>query len=77
MTGSPYGINNQRLFVRGVMIADIRSPLSVLTEAFEMNSLFMAPIIAAPMLAAWMTILTVRSGKAKQKREAAEKAAES
>ncbi|MCF0258477.1 MAG: class C sortase [Erysipelotrichaceae bacterium] len=69
LTCTPYGINSQRLLVRGVRVPNNRGPLYISTEAFELDSLFLAPAVAAPMLLVWMVVLIVRGRKARQKRE--------
>ncbi|MCF0260549.1 MAG: class C sortase, partial [Erysipelotrichaceae bacterium] len=69
LTCTPYGINSHRLLVRGVRVPNIRSPLYISTEAFELDSLFLAPAVAAPMLLVWIIILIVRANKAKKQKE--------
>lgn len=52
VTCTPYGVNSHRLLVRGTRIENAQSDQAfyVTPEAFEMNSLMLAPFVAAPIL---------------------------
>lgn len=52
MTCTPYGINSHRLLVRGTRIEnDVETPqIRVLPEAYKIDPLRVAPVVAAPLL---------------------------
>ena len=51
MTCTPYGLNTHRLLVRGTRIEDIDDKkVYVTTEAFRINNLVVAPIVASPII---------------------------
>lgn len=51
MTCTPYGLNTHRLLVRGTRIENIDDKkIYVTTEAFKINNLVVAPIVASPII---------------------------
>lgn len=58
-TCTPYGINTHRLLVRSVRVPNdaTAESLYVPAEAFQMDSLVLAPLIAAPILLVLLVIL--------------------
>lgn len=50
VTCTPYGINSHRMLVRGRRTENVRAMIVIKTEAYEKNSLILAPIVAAPIL---------------------------
>ena len=64
-TCTPYGINSHRLLVRGVRINNIeseeeaRSTVYVANEAFKIDAVIVAPIIAAPMLLILLIVMLI------------------
>lgn len=62
LTCTPYGINTQRLLVRGHRIDNaLENSLSMTNEAYEMDSTILAPLVAAPLLLMLLVILLVKS----------------
>lgn len=64
LTCTPYGVNTHRLLVRGHRVenADV-SEVVVVSEAYEMDSTLLAPIVAAPLLLILLVILLVKYRK--------------
>lgn len=62
LTCTPYGINTQRLLVRGVRIknASEKSSILVTAEALEIDPSIVAPIIAVPILLLLLIYLLMR-----------------
>lgn len=50
VTCTPYGVNSHRLLVRGIRTENVRPMIEIKNEAYEKNSLILAPIVAAPIL---------------------------
>lgn len=50
VTCTPYGVNSHRLLVRGERTENIRPVIVIKNEAYEKNSLILAPFVAAPIL---------------------------
>ena len=51
LTCTPYGLNTHRLLVRGKRIENINDyKIYVTTEAFKINNLIVAPIVATPII---------------------------
>lgn len=67
MTCTPYGVNTHRMLIRGVRIDEQRPQLYIFPEAYRMDSLILAPIVAAPMLLVLLVLLLVKSRKKKRK----------
>lgn len=65
LTCTPYGINSHRLLVRGIRVENSDSEIKLISEAVEMDSWFIAPMIAAPILFVLFVILMTR-GKNKK-----------
>jgi len=69
VTCTPYGINTHRLLVRGHRVANAQGEASVIADAMQIESVYIAPFIAAPILVlliVWMLIGTSRRKKLKQ-----------
>lgn len=61
MTCTPYGLNTHRLLVRGVRIENIEDKkIYVTTEAFKINSLIVAPIVASPIILVLLLIVAFK-----------------
>ena len=57
MTCTPYGINTQRLLVRGRRIDNPNGEAQVIADAIQIEASYVAPFIAVPMvlvLLLWM-----------------------
>ncbi len=66
LTCTPYGINTHRLLVRGIRIENIRPPLTISTQAFQIDSLLAAPAVAAPILLILLIYLLIKYRKPKE-----------
>lgn len=62
VTCTPYGVNSHRLLVRGTRIdnPETAKQLYVIAEAFQIDSLLLAPIIAAPILLVLLLVLLLK-----------------
>ena len=69
LTCTPYGINTHRLLVRGHRTENAAESVVIRNEAYELDSLVLAPIVAAPMLLILFIILQVKYRKSKGKRK--------
>ena len=66
VTCTPYGINTHRLLVRGHRIENAQGDAQVIADALQLESVYIAPFIAAPiivMLLVWMLISTGYTGR--------------
>lgn len=65
ITCTPYGVNSHRLLVRGTRVANPEKAkqLLITAEAFQIDSLLLAPIIAAPILFVLFLILILKPRK--------------
>ena len=61
VTCTPYGINTQRLLVRGHRVANPDGDAQVIAEAVQVQNTQVACVLAVPALAALVTIALVRS----------------
>lgn len=64
LTCTPYGVNTQRLLVRGIRVNDTRIVLE--NEAHRVNVLYVAVMIAVPLLLLLMLLLALRDKKHKK-----------
>ncbi|MCC8014224.1 MAG: class C sortase [Eubacterium sp.] len=65
-TCTPYGINTQRLLLRGKRVDDSSAHLRISSEAYKIESAIAAPIFAVPILLIlliWLIISTSRKKK--------------
>lgn len=62
-TCTPYGINSHRLLVRGTRIENAKPIVYVTSDAFQIDSLVAAPVVAAPMLLILLIYLLVHYRK--------------
>ncbi len=64
LTCTPYGINTHRLLVRGKRIETIeQKAIYITSEAFQIDSLIVTPILALPMLLILMVIVLLKPVK--------------
>lgn len=70
-TCTPYGINTHRLLVRGVRIETIteKPAIYVANEAFRIEPLIVTPVVAAPMVLAFLIHLMVKYKEPPKKKE--------
>ena len=50
VTCTPYGINTHRLLVRGFRIANVNGDAKVIADALQIEPVYIAPFVAAPIL---------------------------
>lgn len=74
ITCTPYGVNSHRLLLRGHRIAneELAQTVRVTGDAFQIDSIVVAPLVALPMLLALFVLLLVSSGRRRQRREVLE-----
>ena len=60
LTCTPYGINSHRLLVRGTRIENAAPRLYVTSNAYRIDSLVAAPVVAAPILLILLIVLMVK-----------------
>ncbi len=67
ITCTPYGINTHRLLVRGKRIETEKAKerIYVTAEAYQIDALVVAPIVAAPMLLVLLIVLLIKYRKKK------------
>ena len=67
VTCTPYGVNSHRLLVRGHRIANQEEApvINVVSEAGQIDSLIVAPIVATPMVIGLMLYVMIRYRKKK------------
>ena len=64
LTCTPYGINTQRLLVRGTRVdTPVEKNIYIASEAYRLDSLMLAPLVAAPMLLVLLVVLLVKYRK--------------
>jgi sortase A len=63
VTCTPYGINTQRLLVRGHRIANLSDGSGVSTDAFEIETPIVALAIASPVLLVLLILLMTGKGR--------------
>ncbi|MBO7253588.1 MAG: class C sortase [Oscillospiraceae bacterium] len=70
-TCTPYGINTHRLLVRGVRIETIEEKpvIYVSNEAFQIEPLLVMPLVAAPMVLAFLIHLMIKYRDPPKKKE--------
>ena len=68
VTCTPYGINTHRLLVRGHRVSNAQGDAAIIADALQIESIFIAPFIAVPiliLLLLWMFFSTGRNKKLK------------
>lgn len=65
LTCTPYGVNTQRLLVRGHRVANAAAGSDVQSDAYELDPVTMAPVIAVPILLVLLGALLVKTRKRK------------
>ncbi|MDO4804668.1 MAG: class C sortase [Lachnospiraceae bacterium] len=65
VTCTPYGVNTHRLLVRGHRIANVQGNARVTADALQIEPVYVAPFVAAPMLVILfiMLLFTTRKGR--------------
>jgi sortase A len=68
VTCTPYGINTHRLLVRGHRIPNISDGSRITADAFQIDTLIVAPVIAVPVLLILFILLMTRTSKKRRKK---------
>lgn len=63
VTCTPYGINTERLLVRGYRIDNAQNTEAVLADAMQIEPIIVAPVVAVPMLLILLILLLVKTRK--------------
>ena len=67
VTCTPYGINTHRLLVRGHRVANPQGDISVVPDAVIIDSVYVAPFIAAPIILVLLLFVLFGSSKKPKK----------
>jgi sortase A len=70
VTCTPYGVNTHRLLVRGHRIANASGEANVIADAIMIESVYIAPFIAVPMLIVLIFEMLVMTGRRRRKNAA-------
>lgn len=65
LTCTPYGVNTHRMLVRGIRVDNERPMLYVFPEAYQLDSLLLAPVAAVPLLLLLLVVLILQGRKRK------------
>ena len=66
ITCTPYGVNTHRLLVRGHRIPNIDGDANLTADAIQIEPIYIAPFLAAPILMALLAALFVTTRKARR-----------
>lgn len=72
VTCTPYGVNSHRLLVRGHRIANASGEANVIADAILIESIYIAPFIAVPMLIVLIIEMLIVTGRRRRKKAAME-----
>lgn len=72
----PYGVNTERLLVRGHRIENVQGEATVLADAMQIRPVYIAPFIAAPVLLLLILIMLVSTGQRSRKKRRGGKSTE-
>jgi len=72
VTCTPYGVNSHRLLVRGHRIANASGEANVIADAILIESVYIAPFIAVPMLVVLIIEMLIVTGRRRRKKAAVE-----
>ena len=67
VTCTPYGVNTHRLLVRGHRIPNLNGDADVIADAIQIEPVYIAPFVAAPILLLLILMLLFRTGKRRRK----------
>lgn len=68
VTCTPYGINTHRLLVRGHRIENAQGEANVVADALQLEPIYIAPFIAAPMIAVLLIIMFISTSRKGRRR---------
>ena len=63
VTCTPYGVNTDRLLVRGKRVDDSETNIDVKAEGMQFNPLIIAPLVAAPILLVLLILVLITTGR--------------
>ena len=72
VTCTPYGVNTHRLLVRGHRIANASGEANVIADAILIESVYIAPFIAVPLLLVLIIEMLIVTGRRRRKKAAVE-----
>ena len=70
VTCTPYGINTHRLLVRGHRVANPQGDVTIIADAVMIDSVYVAPFIAAPIILVLVLVVLFENRKAKKRKGA-------
>lgn len=68
VTCTPYGINTHRLLVRGHRISNLNGDANVIADAVQIEPVYIAPFVAAPILLLLVLVVLFRTGRGRKKK---------
>lgn len=69
VTCTPYGINTHRLLVRGHRIANPDGDANVIADALQIEPIYIAPFVAAPILLLLLILMLITTRKKPKKKQ--------
>ena len=69
VTCTPYGINTHRLLVRGHRVANAQGDMKVVSDAIQIESIYIAPFIATPILLMIIIFALISTRKDKKRKK--------
>ena len=63
VTCTPYGVNTHRLLVRGHRIPNINGDADVIADAIQIEPVYIAPFVAAPIILLLIVMMMFRTGR--------------
>ena len=72
VTCTPYGVNTHRLLVQGHRIANASGEANVIADAITIESIYIAPFIAVPMLVILILEMLIVTGRRRKRKLAAQ-----
>lgn len=69
VTCTPYGINSHRLLVRGKRTENAAGTANVTADAMQLKPVYVAPLVATPMLFVLLLWILIKTRKPKPKKE--------
>lgn len=70
VTCTPYGVNTHRLLVRGHRIANASGEANVIADAILIESIYIAPFIAGPIIIILIIEMLIVTGRRRKKKDA-------
>lgn len=71
VTCTPYGVNSHRLLVTGARINTVadqsNAPLHITADAVQIDSLYVAPVLGAPIMLVFLAVMLIRAKAIRRK----------